>query len=113
LADVPELHRLLRLMPVVGAQLEQQLQLIGRRIGDNLTAELIKPFTAPPAHGERVNPVLGQIADHVSDVELDLPALEALIESLVFEGLEVLRQQVSVQQWKQQLEAYDAKQQQD
>lgn len=113
LADVPELHRLLRLMPVVGAQLEQQLQLIGRRIGDNLTAELIRPFAAPPAHGERVNPVLGQIADHVSDVELDLPALEALIESLVFEGLEVLRQQVSVQQWKQQLEAYDAKQQQD
>lgn len=110
LADVPELHRILRLMPVVGSQLEQQLQLIGRRIGDNLTAELIKPFTAKPHAGETVNPMLGTIADHIGDVEVDLPALEALVESLVFEGLEVLRKQVAVQQWKQQLEAYDAQQ---
>lgn len=110
LADVPELHRLLRLMPVVGAQLEQQLQLIGKRIGDNLTAELIKPFTAAPPIGQTVNPTLATIADHISDVEIELPALEALVESLVFEGLSTLKQQVAVQQWKQQLEAHDAKQ---
>jgi hypothetical protein len=104
LADIPELHRLLRLMPVVGGQLEQHIQLIGRRIGDNLTAELIKPFTAAPYDGHTVNPTLATIANHVSDVDIDLPALELLVESLVFEGLEALRNQVAVQQWKQQFE---------
>lgn len=100
LADIPELHQLLRLIPVVGSRIEQQVQSIGKRIGDNLTAELIKPFSDPPTQGQTINPMLHAIAEHVGDLPLQTAAVEALVESLVFESLATIRQQVAVQQWK-------------
>jgi hypothetical protein len=102
LADVPELHQLMRLMPIVGSRIEQHVQAIGRRIGDNLTAELIRPFSTSPTPHEPVNPALQSIAEHIGDLPLQAPAIEALLESLVFESLDAVRKQVAVQQWKTQ-----------
>jgi hypothetical protein len=102
LVDVPELHQLLRLMPMIGQRIEQQVQAIGRRIGDNLTDELIAPFSAKPEQDQTVNPAIAAIAAHIGDIPLQMPATEALIESLVFESLEAVRKQVAVQQWKLQ-----------
>ena len=102
LADVPELHQLMRLMPIVGTRLEQQVQAIGRRIGDNLTAELIRPFSAPATAHDPINPAIQSIAEHIGDLPLEASAIEALLESLVFESLDAVRKQVAVQQWKTQ-----------
>lgn len=108
LADIPELHQLLRLIPVVGSRIELQVQSIGKRIGDNLTAELIKPFSDDAARGQTANPMLQAIAEHVGEIPLQTEAVEALVESLVFESLATIRQQVAVQQWKIQAAADDA-----
>ena len=102
LVDVPELNSLLRLMPIVGTRIEQQIQAIGRRIGDNLTEQLLAPFTAEPSAGQPANPTLTAIAEHIGYIPLESPAMEALIESLVFDSLEAVRKQVAVQQWKLQ-----------
>ncbi len=42
--DTPELTQLLRLIPLVGGRIEQQIQSIGQRLGENITQGLIEPF---------------------------------------------------------------------
>lgn len=42
--DTPELTQLLRLIPIVGSRIEQQIQSIGQRLGENITLGLIEPF---------------------------------------------------------------------
>lgn len=100
ISDTPELHRLLRLIPVVGSMLEQQLQSIGQRLGENITAGLIEPFAQPATTSQPVNAAINTSASYVGQLQIDTPALEKLVESLVFESLEVIRQQVKVQHWK-------------
>lgn len=101
LSDLPELHRLLRLLPLVGGQIEQQVLLIGRRIGENLTAELTAPFAAMADTNELSNPALGLVADHLSEIPLDGQALENFVASVVFESLATIKTQVAVKQWQQ------------
>jgi hypothetical protein len=100
IGDTPELHRLLRLIPVVGSRLEQQLQSIGQRLGENITAGLIEPFAQPATTRQPVNAALNTSASYIGKLQIDSPALEALVESMVFESLAVIRQQVKVQHWK-------------
>ena len=100
ISDTPELHRLLRLIPVVGSLMEQQLQSIGQRLGENITTGLIEPFAQPATLNQPVNAALNTSAGYVGQLQIDTPALEKLVESLVFESLDVIRQQVKVQQWK-------------
>ncbi|MEC7120872.1 MAG: preprotein translocase subunit SecA [Pseudomonadota bacterium] len=102
IANTPELHQMLRLIPIVGGQIEKQIQAIGKRLGENITAELVQPFRATAQADQLANPALQTVAHHVGNLPIDSPKLEALVESLVFEGIEMLRQQVAVQQWKQQ-----------
>lgn len=101
LQDVPELRRLLRLLPVVGGLLEAELQGIGRRIGENLSQELVALMAAPAPAGQEANPLIATIAAELSRAQLQTPAAEQLLESLVYESLEMLRRQVAVQQWRQ------------
>ena len=42
--DTPELTQLLRLIPLVGGRIEQQIQSIGQRLGENISAGLIEPL---------------------------------------------------------------------
>lgn len=100
IADTPELYRLLRLIPVVGSRLEQQLQNIGQRLGENITAGLIEPFSQPASASQPVNAVLNTSASYLGQLHIDTPALEKLVESLVFESLAIIRQQIKVQHWK-------------
>ena len=53
--DTPELTQLLRLIPIVGSRIEQQIQSIGQRLGENITQGLIEPFTHT---GQKENPTL-------------------------------------------------------
>lgn len=103
IAQTTELHQLLRLMPVIGGKIEQQVQSIGRQLAENIADELAQPFSQPAAATRIANPMLDKIAEQIAAVPIDTPKLEALVESLIYESLEMLRKQVAIQQWKQQL----------
>lgn len=103
--DTPELTQLLRLIPIVGGRIEQQIQSIGQRLGENISAGLIEPFTAGSPKAPNQNYQL--IAEKVSEINIDNKYLEELVESVVFESLEAIRKQVKVKQWQQTLQEYD------
>ncbi len=98
-----ELNQLLRLMPMIGGRIEQQVQSIGKQLAENIAYELAQPFAQASTVEQLANPMLTQIAQKIATMPIDTPKLEALVESLVYESLEMLRQQVAVQQWKQQV----------
>ncbi|MGA6136474.1 preprotein translocase subunit SecA [Acinetobacter dispersus] len=103
--DTPELTQLLRLIPIVGGRIEQQIQSIGQRLGENISAGLIEPFTS--GSSQRPNENYQFIAEKVSELNIDNQYLEELVESVVFESLEAIRKQVKVKQWQQTLQEYD------
>jgi len=103
--DTPELTQLLRLIPLVGGRIEQQIQSIGQRLGENVSIGLIEPFTAGSAHNPNENYQL--IAEKVSELNIDNHYLEELVESVVFESLAAIRKQVKIKQWQQTLHEYD------
>ena len=101
--DTPELTQLLRLIPLVGGRIEQQIQSIGQRLGENITQGLIDPFTSGSTAQPNIH--IAEIAARVSELPIDQPALEQLIESAIFEALDGLSKQVKVKQWQQMLNA--------
>jgi hypothetical protein len=103
--DTPELTQLLRLIPLVGGRIEQQIQTIGQRLGENISIGLIEPFTAGSAHNPNENYQL--IAEKISELNIDNHYLEELVESVVFESLAAIRKQVKIKQWQQTLHEYD------
>lgn len=99
IAETPELHNILRLFPVVGSRLEQQIQSIGQRLGENITVGLMQPFTQAAGTGA-ANPALQTAANYIGELDINQPALNKLIDSLVFESLNTIRAQVKIQHWK-------------
>jgi len=102
--DTPELTQLLRLIPLVGSRIEQQIQSIGQRLGENITQGLIDPFTPNAVQNTNSSQdeqnIYQYIAGKISTLEIeDNPHLEKLIESAVFESLAAIRKQVKVKQW--------------
>lgn len=103
ISQTTELNQLLRLMPMIGGRIEQQIQSIGKQLAENIANELAQPFSQTSTADQLANPVLTQIAENIAALPIDTPKIEALVESLVYESLEMLRKQVAVQQWKQQV----------
>ena len=102
--DTPELTQLLRLVPIVGSRIEQQIQSIGHRLGKNITNGLLHPFTEGSINTP--NPHYQLIAEKVSQINIENKALEQLVESVVYESLESLRKQVAVKQWQSEIQQY-------
>ncbi|NHC04544.1 preprotein translocase subunit SecA [Acinetobacter sp. 187] len=103
--DTPELTQLLRLIPIVGSRIEQQIHSIGQHLGENITHGLMQPLvtgssTAPNAQYQL-------IAEKLSQINIENRSLEQLVESVVYESLESLRKQVAVKQWQLKLEKND------
>ncbi|MFH3665797.1 preprotein translocase subunit SecA [Acinetobacter baumannii] len=103
--DTPELTQLLRLIPLVGGRIEQQIQSIGQRLGENISAGLIEPLIEGSA--AQPNSTYQLISQKISHINIDNHELEQLVESVVFETLEAVRKQVKVKQWQQTLAEYD------
>ncbi|EXB05322.1 TPA: preprotein translocase subunit SecA [Acinetobacter baumannii] len=103
--DTPELTQLLRLIPLVGGRIEQQIQSIGQRLGENISAGLIEPLIEGSA--AHPNSTYQLISQKISHINIDNHELEQLVESVVFETLEAVRKQVKVKQWQQTLAEYD------
>ncbi|WP_033855936.1 hypothetical protein [Acinetobacter sp. 25977_6] len=103
--DTPELTQLLRLIPLVGGRIEQQIQSIGQRLGGNISAGLIEPLIE--GSKEQPNATYQLISEKISNVNINNRELEQLVESVVFESLEAIRKQVKVKQWQQTLAEHD------
>jgi len=103
--DTPELTQLLRLIPIVGSRIEQQIQSIGQRLGENITQGLLEPMVT--GNPTQPNATYRLIAEKVSDLKIDNQSLEQLVESVVYESLDAIRKQVKVKQWLEELEKYD------
>ena len=104
--DTPELTQLLRLIPIVGGRIEQQIQSIGQRLGENITLGLIEPFAY--GHKNEKNLAYLEISNKISQIQFENNTyVENLVESAVFESLEAIRKQVKVKQWQQILEQHD------
>lgn len=104
--DTPELTQLLRLIPIVGGRIEQQIQSIGQRLGENITLGLIEPFAY--GHKNEKNLAYLEISNKISQIQFENNThVEKLVESAVFESLESIRKQVKVKQWQQILEQHD------
>ena len=100
--DTPELTQLLRLIPIVGGHIEQQIQSIGQRLGENITDGLINPFLAGSV--DQPNAHYQLIATKVSQIHIDNQQLEKLVESVVFESLDAIQKQVKVKQWQETMQ---------
>ncbi|MEJ2898301.1 preprotein translocase subunit SecA [Acinetobacter sp. NS-4] len=104
--DTPELTQLLRLIPIVGSRIEQQIQSIGQRLGENITLGLIEPFAHD--HKNEKNLAYLEISNKISQIQFENNThVEKLVESAVFESLEAIHQQVKIKQWQQILEQHD------
>lgn len=101
--DTPELTQLLRLIPIVGGRIEQQIQSIGQRLGENITQGIIQPFATN--NFEQSIPSYTYISDRISKIPFENnPNIEKLVESAVFQSLDAIQQQVKIKHWQQILE---------
>lgn len=103
--DTPELTQLLRLIPIVGGRIEQQIHSIGQHLGKNITHGLMQPLVTGSANNP--NTQYRIIAEKLSQINIENRSLEQLVESVVYESLESLRRQVAVKQWQLKLEKND------
>lgn len=106
--DTPELTQLLRLIPIVGGRIEQQIQSIGQRLGENITQGLIDPFAYPPPSSNNQPNLYADISNRISRIEIEKNThLDELVRSAVFESLDAVRKQVKVKQWQQIMQEQD------
>lgn len=96
--DTPELHQMLRLLPVIGSRLELQIQSIGQRLGENITQGLLEPFVEKS--DDIANDTYQLIAQKASQAQLDTQHLSELVQSVIFDSLNIVRKQVKVKQWQ-------------
>lgn len=96
IANTPELHRLLRLIPIAGSLIESQLQHIGHNIGENVAHSLNERLLDP----ERLDNVMAAIAKGVAQINTDNTALDSLIAQIITDSLSEFEAQIKVQQWK-------------
>lgn len=101
LANVPDLNKYLRLIPIAGGIIESQIQQVGRQVAENITDELVKPFAEAPPKGQVFNNNFSLIAKRVGEISAEHEPLEDLVSSIVFSSFETIRAQIAVQQWKE------------
>ncbi|MFW1735820.1 preprotein translocase subunit SecA [Acinetobacter sp. ULE_I001] len=103
--DTPQLTQLLRMIPIAGSMIENQIQNIGQQLGENITQGLVQPFTQ--GNLQNPNATYQLISTKLSQLNIENQKLEELVESIVYESLESLRKQVKVKQWQLELEKND------
>ena len=99
LTDTPELHRILRLIPIAGSLIESQMHSIGQHIGENLTLSLTTNLTKP----QTLTLMYEEIAKSLVQIDVTSPALEKLVRDIIEDSLTSLANQFRIQQWKHQI----------
>lgn len=98
-ADNPDLRRLTRSIPIVGGKLENELRGIVTRLLSDITNQLLSDLGKPD------NPAMQQLSASLFDTlttptASDNDASNRAIQGIALDVIELLKQQVSVQQWK-------------
>ncbi|MDO5652394.1 MAG: hypothetical protein Q4G13_09750 [Moraxella sp.] len=96
LSDTPELRRYLKLIPIAGSLIENQITSVGKHIGENVTtavnAHLFNPHT--------LDSLMVQIAKGVANINTDSQEIQSLVSTVINDALNAFEKQVKVQQWK-------------
>lgn len=100
LANVPELNKYLRLIPLAGKLIESEIQSIGQELAENITDEFLKAFYQEPHPNQQTNENFALISKAVGNISADHQALEKLVSSLVFSTLATVKEQIQEQQWR-------------
>lgn len=98
LNNTPELRRYLRMIPIAGGLIEGQLHSISQNIGENITQTLFVHLT----QSHITDALIDEVAQTVANIDLQNPELDALVNSIIDDGLSAFEKQVKVQQWKHQ-----------
>lgn len=96
LADTPELRKYLKLIPIAGSLIENQITGIGKHIGENVT-------TAVNHHlfdARTLDALMVNIAKGIASIDTTRPELQRLVGSIVEDSLSAFEKQVKTQQWK-------------
>ncbi|ALF59409.1 RES family NAD+ phosphorylase [Psychrobacter urativorans] len=96
LSNTPELHGLLRLIPIAGKLIEAQVLDIGHNIGENVVNALNECLLDP----ERIDALMVAIAQGVAQIDTNNTALETLIARIFSESLSEFESNLKIQQWK-------------
>lgn len=96
LLNTPELHRLLRLIPIAGKLIEAQVLDIGHNIGENVVNALNECLLDP----QRIDTLMVAISQGVAQIDTNNTALETLIARIFSESLAEFESNLKIQQWK-------------
>ncbi|SDB91974.1 hypothetical protein [Acinetobacter boissieri] len=107
ISNTSEVHHLLRLFPLIGGKIEDQVQHLGKRLAENLTDQILATLITGSI--EQPNMLYTEIAQKVSNININNQSLEKLVESIVYESLESIQKQVKVKQWQNILNATENK----
>jgi len=86
------------MIPIAGSLIEGQLHSISQNIGENITQTLFSHLT----QSHITDAIIDEIAQTVANIDLQNPELDALVATIVNDGLNAFEEQVKVQQWKHQ-----------
>ena len=96
IANTPELHRLLRLIPIAGSLIESQLQHIGHSVGENVVYALNERLLKP----ELIDNLLKTVAHSIAYMDINNANLDTLVANIIADSLTEFEAQIKVQQWK-------------
>lgn len=98
LTETHELRRIIRMIPIAGGLIEQQMLSIGQHIGENLVTSLSKNLT----QRDTLAPIYSQIGKSIAEIDTTNPVLENLVREIIHDSLDAFEKQVRIQQWKHQ-----------
>lgn len=96
LIDTPELHKYLKLIPVAGSLIENQITNIGKSIGKNVT-------TSVGTHlfdEQTIDALMVQIAHGIANIDINQPILKDLVTQVLEDALFSFEQQIKIEQHK-------------
>ncbi len=85
----------------ISQKIESLIQTIGQRLGENITQGIVAELSAVQSPNQPANPLLTEVAQEVSKVQLNYQQVDDLVDSIVKDSLELIREQVKVKQWQQ------------
>lgn len=96
LHDTPELRRILRLIPIAGAMIEEQVADIGRSIAHNVVIAVNEQVLSD----ELLNALMANIAHGIAHLDANDEHLQKLVVNLTNDALNAFEAQIKIQQGK-------------
>ncbi|OOR90931.1 hypothetical protein B0181_04100 [Moraxella caviae] len=96
LLDTPELRRYLKLIPIAGSLIENQITHVGKHIGENVTTAI----NGYLFDENTLNALMRQIAQGIVSIDTTRPELQKFVCDVVTDALDAFEAQIKIQQWK-------------